>query len=56
MRNLIISRIIEFMRVFPDMLYLYDINEDSVKNLSNLELLDLYVEIIEDLIHNNLNF
>jgi len=53
MRNLVIKRITELLRQFPDFLDIYDIDEEHLESMSNLELLDFYTEIVEDMSVNN---
>jgi hypothetical protein len=46
MRNLVIQRITEYLRLFPDLMYELDITPDELENLSNIQLLDLLEEIV----------
>jgi hypothetical protein len=45
MRNLVIERISEYLRLYPDFMTQLDISPDELENLSNVELLDLLEEI-----------
>jgi hypothetical protein len=45
MRNLVIERITEYLRLYTDLMYELDIAPDELEGLSNVELLDLLIEI-----------
>jgi hypothetical protein len=47
MRNLVIQRITEYLRLYTDLMTELDIAPDELENLSNVELLDLLEEIYE---------
>ena len=47
MRNLVIERITEYLRLYTDLMTELDIAPDELENLSNIELLDLLQEIYE---------
>ena len=47
MRNLVINRITMYLSTYTDLMYELDITPDELDKLSNIELLDLYQEIIE---------
>jgi hypothetical protein len=47
MRNLVIQRITEYLRLYTDLMTELDITPDELENLSNVELLDLLEEIYE---------
>jgi hypothetical protein len=47
MRNLVIERITEYLRLYTDLMTELDIAPDELENLSNIELLDLLEEIYE---------
>lgn len=47
MRNIVIERISELMREFPDLMNELDISPDELENLSNVELVDLLIECME---------
>ena len=47
MRNLVIERITEYLRLYTDLMTELDIAPDELENLSNVELLDLLEEIYE---------
>ena len=47
MRNLVINRITMYLSTYTDLMYELDITSDELHKLSNIELLDLYQEIIE---------
>ena len=47
MRNLVIERITEYLRLYTDLMTELDITPDELENLSNIELLDLLEEIYE---------
>ena len=46
MRNLTIQRISEYLRLYTELMTELDITPDELDNLSNVELLDLYEEIV----------
>lgn len=50
MRNLVIERITEHMRMYTDLMTTLDITPDQLEHLSNADLLDLLEEIIEILL------
>lgn len=50
MRNLVITRITAILTWQPDFQFALDITPDQLQNLSNVELLDLYEEILEGLV------
>jgi len=45
MRNLVIERITEYLRLYTDLMYELDIAPDELEGLSNVELIDLLIEI-----------
>jgi hypothetical protein len=47
MRNLVIERITQYLRLYTDLMTELDITPDELENLSNIELLDLLEEIYE---------
>ena len=47
MRNLVIQRISEHIRLYTDLMTMLDITPDELENLSNSDLLDLLEEITE---------
>ena len=47
MRNLVIQRISEHLRLYTDLMTMLDITPDELDNLSNSDLLDLLEEITE---------
>lgn len=47
MRNLVIQRITEYLRLYTDLITELDISPDELENLSNVDLLDLLEEIYE---------
>jgi len=47
MRNLVIERITQYLRLYTDLMTELDITPDELENLSNIELLDLLQEIYE---------
>lgn len=47
MRNLVIQRITEYLRLYTDLITELDITPDELENLSNVDLLDLLEEIYE---------
>ena len=50
MRNLVIARITEHLRLFTDLMTTLDISPDELESLSNEDLLDLLEEITEILL------
>ena len=46
MRNVTIERISLYLRLYTDLMYDLDITPDELEKLSNVELLDLYEEIV----------
>ena len=50
MRNLVIERITENLRMYTDLMTELDITPDELENLSNADLLDLLEEITEILL------
>ena len=46
MRNLVIERITEYLRLFPDLMWELDLTPDELESMSNVELLDLLEEIV----------
>lgn len=56
MRNLVIYRITEYLRQFPDFISTYDVTEDQLQSFSNADLLDLYTEIVEDMAAEDTDF
>ena len=50
MRDLVINRITTVLKWQPDYQLALDISPDELQNLSNIELLDLYEEILESLV------
>lgn len=50
MRDLVITRITTILKWQPDYQFALDISPDELQNLSNVELLDLYEEILESLV------
>lgn len=47
MRNIVIERISEYLRLYTYLMTELDISPDELENLSNVELLDLLEEIFE---------
>ena len=47
MRNLVIERITEYLRLYTDLMTELDIAPDELETLSNADLLDLLEEIYE---------
>ncbi len=47
MRNIVIERISELMREFPDLMTELDLATDELENLSNTELVDVLIECLE---------
>jgi DNA-binding transcriptional LysR family regulator len=47
MRNIVIERISELMREYPDLMVELDISPDELDELSNSELVDLLIEAVE---------
>jgi len=47
MRNLVIERISELMREYPDLMVELDISPNELDELSNSELLELLIEAVE---------
>lgn len=47
MRNIVIDRISELMREFPDLMTDLDLSPDELENLSNVELVDVLMECME---------
>lgn len=47
MRNIVIERITEYLRLYTDLMSELDISPDELENLSNIELVDLLEEIVE---------
>ena len=47
MRNLVIERITEYLRLYTDLMFDLDITPDQLQELSNIELVDLLIEIVE---------
>lgn len=47
MRNIVIERITEYLRLYTDLMTELDISPDELDNLSNIELVDLLEEIVE---------
>lgn len=47
MRNIVIERITEYLRLYTDLMTQLDISPDELENLSNIELVDLLEEIVE---------
>ena len=47
MRNIVIERISEYLRLYTYLMAELDISPDELENLSNVELLDLLEEIFE---------
>jgi hypothetical protein len=50
MRDLVITRITAILTWQPDYQFSLDITPDKLQSLSNVELLDLYEEILESLV------
>jgi hypothetical protein len=50
MRDLVITRITTILKWQPDYQFALDITPDKLQSLSNIELLDLYEEILESLV------
>jgi hypothetical protein len=50
MRDLVITRITTILKWQPDYQFSLDITPDKLQSLSNIELLDLYEEILESLV------
>ena len=50
MRDLVITRITAVLTWQPDYQFSLEITPDQLQNLSNVELLDLYEEILESLV------
>jgi len=46
MRNLVIERITEYLRLYTDLMFDLDITPDQLQELSNIELVDLLIEIV----------
>lgn len=47
MRNIVIARISELMREFPDLMTDLDLSPDELENISNEELVDVLMECME---------
>jgi DNA-binding transcriptional LysR family regulator len=47
MRNLVIERISELMREYPDLMIELDLAPDELENLSNVDLVDILMECME---------
>ena len=47
MRNIVIARISELMREFPDLMTDLDLSPDELENISNEELVDVLIECME---------
>ena len=47
MRNIVIDRISELLREFPDLMTDLDLSPDELENLSNFELVDVLIECVE---------
>ena len=52
MREIVIGRILEYMLMFKDLSNELDISPNELRNLSNLELVDMLEEINEILLRN----
>ncbi len=50
MRDLVITRITSILTWQPDYQFALEITPEQLQNLSNVELLDLYEEILEELV------
>ena len=50
MRNLVIERITEYLRLYTDLMYELDIAPDELEGLSNVELIYLLIEIADILV------
>ena len=50
MRNIVIERITNYLRLYTDLMTELDISPDELENLSNKELIDLLEEIFEILL------
>lgn len=50
MRDIVITRITAILTWHPDFQFSLDITPDQLPKLSNVELLDLYEEILESLV------
>lgn len=46
MRNLVIARITDYLVQYPDLMLTYDISVQELDNLSNVDLLELFEEIL----------
>lgn len=53
MRNIVIERISEYLRLYTYLMTELDISPDELENLSNVELLDLLEEIFEVFYYSN---
>lgn len=49
MRNLVIQRLTEYLITYPDLMNTYDISVQELDNLSNLDLLELFEELLLDM-------
>jgi hypothetical protein len=47
MRNLVIGRITFYLQAYTELMTELDLTPDELESLSNVELLDIYVEILE---------
>ena len=49
MRNLVIGRLTDYLVRYPDLMVTYDISVQELDNLSNMDLLELFEEMMLEL-------